>query len=156
GIGTHPRLRAEGAARAPLIDQTYQADEIPDVAAAMQVARAWLRTVAEIELIAVGHRVVHGGPKYLKPTLIDEKVLSDLQRYVPLAPLHQPNNLAPIRAIRARSPKLPQVACFDTAFHRGHGRLADCYAIPERLYDEGVRRYGFHGLSYEYVADRLR
>jgi len=82
-------------------------------------------------------------------------MLAQLERYVSLAPLHQPNNLAPIRSILARSPDLPQVACFDTAFHRGHNALADHYAIPERFYAEGVRRYGFHGLSYEYVAGRL-
>ena len=84
--------------------------------------------------------------------LIDDDVLSHLERYIPLAPLHQPNNLAPIRALCARSPDLLQVACFDTAFHRGHGALADHYAIPEHFYAEGVRRYGFHGLSYEYMA----
>jgi acetate kinase len=99
--------------------------------------------------------VVHGGPKYSRPVAVDGSVLLDLERYVPLAPLHQPNNLASIAAIRARSPDLLQVACFDTAFHRTHDALADHYAIPERFYIEGVRRYGFHGLSYEYVAGRL-
>jgi len=87
--------------------------------------------------------------------LIDDAVIAQLERYVPLAPLHQPNNLAPIRTIRARYPGLPQVACFDTAFHRGHDKLADYYALPEALHAEGVRRYGFHGLSYEYISDRL-
>jgi acetate kinase len=99
--------------------------------------------------------VVHGGPDYDRPVLIDDNVIARLERFVPLAPLHQPNNLAPIRSIRARFPDLPQVACFDTAFHRGHGAVADHYAIPERFYDEGVRRYGFHGLSYEFVAQSL-
>jgi acetate kinase len=80
---------------------------------------------------------------------------TQLERYVSLAPLHQPNNLAPIRTLLDRRPELPQVACFDTAFHRGHGALADYYALPERFYKEGVRRYGFHGLSYEYIAQRL-
>ena len=83
-------------------------------------------------------------------------VVAKLERYVSLAPLHQPNNLAPIRTLFARRPELPQVACFDTAFHRDHGALADHFAIPEKFYEEGVRRYGFHGLSYEYIADRLR
>ena len=106
--------------------------------------------------LAVGHRVVHGGPEYDRPVLVDGEVLAHLERYVSLAPLHQPNNLAPIRALLARSPGLPQVACFDTAFHRGHSAVADHYAIPERFYAEGVRRYGFHGLSYEYIAERLR
>jgi acetate kinase len=109
-----------------------------------------------VSLAAVGHRVVHGGPEYSQPTMIDSDVLARLERYVPLAPLHQPHNLAPIRLLLARRPDLPQVACFDTAFHRGHGALADRYAIPERFHAEGVRRYGFHGLSYEYIAERLR
>ena len=106
--------------------------------------------------MAVGHRVVHGGPKYDRPVAIDASVLANLERYKSLAPLHQPNNLAPIRTLMARRPDVLQVACFDTAFHRGHSAVADHYAIPERFYAEGVRRYGFHGLSYEYVAERLR
>jgi acetate kinase len=86
---------------------------------------------------------------------ITADVVARLERYVSLAPLHQPNNLAPIRTLLERRPGLPQVACFDTAFHRGHGPLADHFALPEKFYDEGVRRYGFHGLSYEYIAQRL-
>ena len=115
----------------------------------------WLRDTQSLEPVAVGHRVVHGGPLFDRPILVDDDVLMRLERYVSLAPLHQPNNLAPIRSLLARSPDLPQVACFDTAFHRGHDPLADHYAIPERFYAEGVRRYGFHGLSYEFVANRL-
>jgi acetate kinase len=155
GIGARPKLRAEAADKRPLIEQSYAPEQVPDVPAALLEAGVWLRDAQRLEPIAVGHRVVHGGPKYDRPVLIDNDVLADLERYVPLAPLHQPNNLAPIRSILARSPELPQVACFDTAFHRGHGALTDCYAIPQRLHDEGVRRYGFHGLSYEYIASRL-
>jgi acetate kinase len=155
GIGTRPRLRAEGSDRAPLIDQTYGVEEAPDLPAAMQKVGSWLRETQSLNPVAVGHRVVHGGPDYDRPVLIDDNVIARLERFVPLAPLHQPNNLAPIRSIRARFPDLPQVACFDTAFHRGHGAVADHYAIPERFYDEGVRRYGFHGLSYEFVAQSL-
>ena len=99
--------------------------------------------------------MVHGGPDYSEPVVIDDAVLERLETFSPLAPLHQPNNLAPIRAVRARQPQLLQVACFDTAFHRGHPEVADRYALPEQLYAEGVRRYGFHGLSYEYIANRL-
>jgi acetate kinase len=91
-----------------------------------------------------------------RPVRVNADVLSRLESYAALAPLHQPNNLAPIRSLLERSPNLPQVACFDTAFHRGHDAVADHYAIPESLYAEGVRRYGFHGLSYEFVSDRLR
>ena len=155
GIGARPRLRATAADGTPLIDEAYAAERVTDVPTALAMAGAWLRDTQKLEPIAVGHRVVHGGPDYDRPVVIDDKVLAGLERYVSLAPLHQPNNLAPIRSILARAPDLPQVACFDTAFHRGHDALADHYAIPEHLYAEGVRRYGFHGLSYEYVAGRL-
>ncbi|MCC6777146.1 MAG: acetate/propionate family kinase [Hyphomicrobiales bacterium] len=155
GIGVRPRLRATSADGADLIDQTYPSEQVSEVPAALMLAGGWLRETQQLHPVAMGHRVVHGGPRYDRPVLVDDSVLAELARYVPLAPLHQPNNLAPIRAIRARSPELPQVACFDTAFHRGHDALADHYAIPERLYAEGVRRYGFHGLSYEYIAARL-
>src|SRR5262245_23532653 len=121
----------------------------------IQVTAAWLRETQKVNLAAVGHRVVHGGPDYDRPVLVDADLLADLERFTSLAPLHQPNNLEPIRILLERRPELPQVACFDTAFHRGHSDLADRYAIPETLYAEGVRRYGFHGLSYEYVAERL-
>ena len=155
GVGVRPRLRAANADGSSAIDRTFTADEIADLSAAIHVTGTWLRETQRINLSAVGHRVVHGGPDYSQPVRVNEIVLEQLARYIPLAPLHQPNNLAPIRAILQRSPKLPQVACFDTAFHRGHGSLADHYALPESLYEEGVRRYGFHGLSYEYIADRL-
>jgi acetate kinase len=156
GIGTRPRLRAETNNKAHLINVAYARDEVPNVAAATHKAGAWLRENQSFHLVAIGHRVVHGGPKYDRPILIDQSVLGRLEKYVSLAPLHQPNNLAPIRSLLANSPELPQVACFDTAFHRHHSAVADHFAIPEQFYVEGVRRYGFHGLSYEYVADRLR
>lgn len=156
GIGVRPRLRATGAQDEDLIDRRFDPKEVPDVTTAMRTAGAWLQTEQKLTFVAIGHRVVHGGPIYNRPTLVSTKVLDDLERYVPLAPLHQPNNLAPIRILLERFPQMPQVACFDTAFHRGHSDVADHYAIPEQYYTEGVRRYGFHGLSYEYVADRLR
>jgi len=156
GIGTRPRLRAEASDRTQLIDRVYAPDRMKDVSNALQAAGVWLQDTQKLEPIAVGHRVVHGGPDYDRPIMIDDAVLARLERYASLAPLHQPNNLAAIYALRARSPGLRQVACFDTAFHRTHGALADHYALPEFLYAEGVRRYGFHGLSYEYVAGRLR
>ena len=155
GIGSKPRLRAEAANKTKLIDQTYPSEQLKDVPTALQTAGTWLRETQKIEPTAVGHRVVHGGPEYDQPIRIDNEVLSRLERYAPLAPLHQPNNLAPIRALLERLPGIPQVACFDSAFHRTHDALADHYAIPQRFYAEGVRRYGFHGLSYEYVASRL-
>ena len=154
-IGTRPRLTARDCDGTSLVDRNFDRDSVPDVAAALRAAGAWLREQRNVLPIAVGHRVVHGGPSYDRPVLIDDRVIARLEKCVPLAPLHQPNNLAPIRSIRAQFPDLPQIACFDTAFHRSHGALADRYAIPERLYAEGVRRYGFHGLSYEYIASRL-
>lgn len=156
GIGVRPRLRARGDGDASLIDQTYAPDAVPDVPTAIRTAGTWLRDTQKLDLVAVGHRVVHGGPEYDRPILVDGEVLANLERYIPLAPLHQPNNLAPIRTLLERLPGLPQVACFDTAFHRGHSEVADHFAIPECFYAEGVRRYGFHGLSYEYVAGQLR
>jgi acetate kinase len=155
GIGVRPRLRATKADGAIAIDRMFSLEEVRDLPAAIQVTAEWLRGTENVDLAAIGHRVVHGGPEYSEPILVSPDVLDRLARYVPLAPLHQPNNLAPIRTILELRPELPQVACFDTAFHRGHGPLADHFAIPEELYAEGVRRYGFHGLSYEYIADRL-
>ncbi len=155
GIGSRPRLRATGVDDTVLIDRTYQAEDISDVPTALAKAGAWLREALRIDPVAVGHRVVHGGPDYDRAVLVDQDVLARLERYSPLAPLHQPYNLALIRSIAARFPNLPQVACFDTAFHRNQGALAEHYALPHSLYADGVRRYGFHGLSYEYVAKAL-
>ena len=156
GIGTRPHLLATGAKGALLVDDRYRADEVGDVRAALARLGDWLTAqLAGVRPAMIGHRVVHGGPKFSAPVLIDAAVLVELEALVPLAPLHQPNNLAPIRAIRERFPDVPQAACFDTAFHRLHPEVADRYAIPDAYYQEGVRRYGFHGLSYEYVAHRL-
>lgn len=156
GIGTRPRLQAKGADGAVLVDRTYPADKVGDLPAAIAAARDWLLTLEGFKLRAIGHRVVHGGPDFAAPVLIDAGVLERLASYQDLAPLHQPNNLAPIRQAMAINPDVPQVACFDTAFHHGHPQEVNCYAMPRRFYDEGVRRYGFHGLSYEYIAERLR
>jgi acetate kinase len=155
GIGTKPLLRAADATGRMLIDRAFSNGTIPDVPSALQAAGAWLRDELRIDPVAVGHRVVHGGPDFNRPVLVGQNVLSRLERYIPLAPLHQPHNLAPIRSLLTNRPALTQVACFDTAFHRSHDAFADHYAIPRRFYDEGIRRYGFHGLSYEYIAGRL-
>jgi len=155
GIGRRPRMRAHRGNGTSLIDREYDAAAMSDVSAALHMAGACLREEHRIAPGAVGHRVVHGGPEYDKPVLINPEVLAGLERYVPLAPLHQPHNLAPIRSVLSLFPGLPQVACFDTAFHRDHSAVADHYAVPQHLYAEGVRRYGFHGLSYEYVASHL-
>ena len=155
GIGTRPHLRASGPDGKPIVDRGYDAAGVSTVPAALETAGAWLRDEQHIDLGAVGHRVVHGGPDHARPTLIDHAVVTRLERYVSLAPLHQPHNLAPIRTLLSNFPLLPQVACFDTAFHRDHNALADYYALPHQLHAEGVRRYGFHGLSYEYIASAL-
>jgi acetate kinase len=154
GIGVHPKLIAKGTDGQP-IEESWSGQEVANVPQALDKLVAFLRARLGKLPTAIGHRVVHGGPDYAEPVVIDDAVLDRLDTFSPLAPLHQPNNLAPIRAVRERQPQLLQVACFDTAFHRGHPDVADRYALPEKLYAEGVRRYGFHGLSYEYIANRL-
>ncbi|MBP2295809.1 acetate/propionate family kinase [Azospirillum rugosum] len=151
GIGTHPRLAVKGGETLPL---PAEAEGVPG---ALAFLGAWLREHAGGGglPVAIGHRVVHGGPAFDTHVVVDEAVIATLETYIPLAPLHQPNNLAPIRAIRRIMPDVVQVACFDTAFHRQHPELADRYALPDQFYQDGVRRYGFHGLSYEYIARRL-
>jgi len=156
GIGTQPRLRARDQNGASLVDTRFEAAEIADVPSAIGHVGAWLRARLGGGLpVAVGHRVAHGGPNYAAPAVVDDALLADLDRFVLLAPLHQPNNLRPIRAIQQSFPGMLQVVCFDTAFHRGHPAVADRYALPQSYYEEGVRRYGFHGLSYEYIARTL-
>ncbi|HEU5323457.1 MAG TPA: acetate/propionate family kinase [Methylomirabilota bacterium] len=155
-IGTRPRLLARDAGGAALADETYAAAEVPDAGAAAARVLGWLGPrLGGRPPLAVGHRVVHGGVRYAAPVAVDGEVLAALEALVPLAPLHQPGSLAPIRVLRARLPEVVQVACFDTAFHRGHPDVADRFAVPEALHREGVRRYGFHGLSYEAIVHAL-
>jgi len=125
-------------------------------AGALAVALAGFRAAfPDLDLRAVGHRVVHGGTDYAAPLTVTDTILADLARLEPFAPLHQPHNLAGIRAAMAAFPQVPQVACFDTAFHRAHPWVHDTFALPRDYYDRGVRRYGFHGLSYDYIAGAL-
>ena len=156
GIGSRPRLFARDGEGKVLVDEVSASARVPDVPAAIERLQAWVKEYGRGRPpTAVGHRIVHGGPLYDRPVRISAEVIRNLQGFVSLAPLHQPNNLAPVEAIHRRRPEVLQVACFDTAFHRRHGELADRYAIPEKLYQDGVRRYGFHGLSYEYIAQTL-
>ena len=155
GIGTAPRMKAKDAEGQELADRRWQ-DAGMDHAAFFRVLGEWLRgQLGDTRLAGVGHRVVHGGIDFAAPVRIDAAVLGGLEKLCPLAPLHQPHNLAGIRAVAAAQPDLPQVACFDTAFHRAHPELADWFALPRRFHDDGIRRYGFHGLSYEYIARTL-
>lgn len=156
GIGIQPRMRVKDAANGVATERNFTVNEINGVQDAIEHAGAWLRERFQHEpLIAVGHRVVHGGARFSHPVLIDTEVYTMLEQLIPLAPLHQPHNLTAIRTIRERQPQVAQVACFDTAFHRTHSQLADLYALPWQYYESGVRRYGFHGLSYEYIATTL-
>jgi acetate kinase len=156
GIGSKPRLKATDHGGKVLVERTFPAAEVSSPSQAQHAVADWLTAqIRDYAIVGIGHRVVHGGPVYSQPVLVDDDVLARLEALVPLAPLHQPSNLEPIRVLRQRHPDLPQVACFDTAFHRGHPELSDRFALPRALYDEGVRRYGFHGLSYEYVYAAL-
>ena len=156
GIGTRPRLFVKAKEGETLVDQSWPASAVANAPTALDKAVTWLQQQLGGELpSAIGHRVAHGGPDFGAPAMIDDAVLERLERLSPLAPLHQPNNLAPIRAIRARRPGLLQIACFDTAFHRGRAEVAQHFAIPDALHREGIRRYGFHGLSYEYITKAL-
>lgn len=155
GIGTSPKLAARDGSGAVLSDQELPAD-VRDVRAALDVLAGWLRARWGGSPVAgVGHRVVHGGAKHAKPCVITPQVMEDLRTLVPLAPLHQPYNLRAIEAVSERLPDVPQVACFDTSFHRGQPAVAELVPLPREIRDTGVQRYGFHGLSYEYIASVL-
>jgi acetate kinase len=152
----HARFRARDANGAVVGEHEWSEDAPPEHAGALEFLFEWLLSNAsDAQLAAVGHRVVHGGADYAAPVRVDATVLAKLDEFVPLAPLHQPHNLLPIRAIAERRPGLAQVACFDTAFHRTAPALAQAFALPPSITERGVRRYGFHGLSYEYIAKVL-
>ncbi len=154
GIGTAPRLEVADGLGRELADQPAAAD---DHEAAITAIHDWFAAHigSEAGFAGVGHRVVHGGMTYSEPVVIDERVIADLEALVPLAPLHQPHHITAIRAVVAVAPQVPQIACFDTAFHRTQPPLAQQFALPRSLTAKGVRRYGFHGLSYEYIVSAL-
>lgn len=157
GIGTAPHLVARDAIGSILIDRDWENSARLTHEALLQDLFGWAtQHLPGHEIIGIGHRMVHGGMTFAQPLLVDDALLAALDALCPLAPLHQPHNLAAIRAIRALAPALPQVACFDTAFHHGRTDTAMRFALPRALHDKGIRRYGFHGLSYEYVARTLR
>ncbi len=156
GLYTAPRFVAKEAA-GNVVDEKSWGDGVKlGHDGALEHLVAFLReSFAGHRLVGIGHRVVHGGPDYAQPVRVDATILTALEKLIPLAPLHQPHNLAPIRSLLERSPQLPQVACFDTAFHSRAPPVSHAFALPKAITDRGVRRYGFHGLSYEYIADVL-
>ena len=153
GIGTSPRLRVKDDNDESLANQDVVAR---DGREALDVLAGWLRSkYGGSRVLGVGHRVVHGGARFKGPTIVDADVMRELYQLVPLAPLHQPHNLAAIEAVFERLPGIPQVACFDTSFHRGQPAVAELIPFPRELRQQGLQRYGFHGLSYEYIASVL-
>ena len=156
GIFTSPRFTAKDRGGRTLAEKSWgEGTRLGHAGALQQIVSCVREHLGGDRLAAIGHRVVHGGLAYSQPVRVDAALLPALEQFVPLAPLHQPHNLAPIRLLLERLPELPQVACFDTSFHRTNPELAQMFALPAALHDEGVRRYGFHGLSYEYVASML-
>lgn len=155
GIGTSPRLTAIDGEGASLADEAL-GTSILDGGAAFDLLAGWLgKHYDATRVLGVGHRVVHGGSAHSGPCVVTRDVLEDLRALVPLAPLHQPHNIAVIEAVSVRLPGVPQVACFDTGFHRGRPAVAELVPLPKAIRDGGVQRYGFHGLSYEYIASAL-
>jgi len=156
GIGTSPRFSAKDGAGTRLVDNELDKAKVRDARGALDSLAAWLRsTYGGARVLGVGHRVVHGGARFSGPTIITPEVLAELRKLIPLAPLHQPHNLAAIEAVSAQLPDVPQVACFDTSFHRGQPEVAELVPLPREIRNAGVQRYGFHGLSYEYIASVL-
>lgn len=153
GIGTSPHLSVKNAEGERLADQDVS---VKDGHQAVEALAAWLRSnYGGSSVLGIGHRVVHGGARFTGPTIVNAEVLDQLRELVPLAPLHQPYNLAAIEAAAERLPSVPQVACFDTSFHRGQPAVAELIPLPRDLRQQGLQRYGFHGLSYEYIASVL-
>jgi acetate kinase len=156
GIGVAPHMIARDSAGVILTERHWPDGARLDHETFLAPLFTWTdEHMGGDRLAAVGHRIVHGGASFSAPVAIDDVVLTSLEALCPLAPLHQPHNLAAVRAARAARPELPQVACFDTAFHHGHAEVVTRFALPRAWHEQGVRRYGFHGLSYEFVSGRL-
>jgi acetate kinase len=156
GIGATPKAKLFDAEGNLLVEESYRGQDFDHTAATRAMMRLGSQWYKGRDISAVGHRVVHGGAEYSVPLLLTDEIIEKLTTFIPLAPLHQPHNLAAIRAIRESHPQLPQAACFDTAFHRAQPPVAQAFAIPRKYSAEGVRRYGFHGISYEFVTGRLK
>jgi acetate kinase len=156
-LGLTPEFEVRRAGDKDKIKKTFNGADAPkNHADGIKIILGWLNDAFPgVRVRAVGHRVVHGGNKYSHPTIVDDAVLRDLESFTPLAPIHEPHNVVGIAAATKAFPGVPQIACFDTAFHRSQPFVADTYGLPPQFYDEGVRRYGFHGLSYEFITRRL-
>jgi acetate kinase len=154
-IGVSPRLRVTDAIGTQIAQQDWPAEGFDHRAATREILKATMELKKGVPVAGIGHRVVHGGTHYAAPVRVDPDVMARLAELTPLAPLHQPHNLAPIATIAEAAPQIPQVVCFDTAFHCSQPDIAQQFALPRKYTDAGVRRYGFHGLSYEYVTSRL-
>ena len=158
GIGSDPRFVVADAEGRRVVDQAVAARRVgaADHESLLPLLHEWIAGHADqLRVAAIGHRVVHGGEQFAAPVMLDDVILDQLEKLAPLAPLHQSHNLAPIRVISRIAPDIPQVACFDTAFHRTQPPVSQLYALPRDLSATGIRRYGFHGLSYEYIASVL-
>jgi acetate kinase len=157
GLGETAHFLVKDTGGSVLGEMTWSSDDRFGHEEALMHLVSWLSQFREERKpVAIGHRVVHGGAAFSSPVLVDESVLQSLEALVPLAPLHQPHNLEPIRIVRRRLPGMPQVACFDTAFHQSQSDIATLFALPREMRERGVRRYGFHGLSYDYIASVLK
>ncbi|MGE5151347.1 MAG: acetate/propionate family kinase [Rhodospirillaceae bacterium] len=154
-LGLAPRMKVVDGKGETVARRKWTNDQLDHRRATEEILKLGRELLAGQPVIGIGHRVVHGGTRFDAPARIDADVLKYLGSLVPLAPLHQPHNLAPIEAIAEAAPHLPQVACFDTAFHRSQTAVAENFALPRSLTDAGVRRYGFHGLSYDYIVNHL-
>ncbi len=156
GIGTAPHFKAKDENGKVVGNEELSKTEHATQTACLSFFGKWLRgQLGDLQVKAVGHRVVHGGMDFAAPVMVSEEVLEKLDALVPLAPLHQPHNVGAIRAVARALPDMPQVACFDTSFHRSQPQLAQAFALPKSITSRGVRRYGFHGLSYEYIASAM-
>lgn len=156
GIGTSPRLAVKDEQGEPLANEKLETRKVRDGKDAVEALAVWLRSnYGGSKVLGVGHRIVHGGSNFSSPVILDSQILSELRELIPLAPLHQPYNLAAIDAVTERLPDVPQVACFDTGFHRGHTAVAELVPLPREICNSNVKRYGFHGISYEYISSAL-
>jgi acetate kinase len=157
GLGTSPHFKVKDHQATVLTDGPLKDSGKLSHADAFAHVAEWMREHYgnEHSMLAIGHRIVHGGTQFIRPILIDDAVLNGLEKLVPLMPLHLPPNLAAVHAVRRTHPNLPQVACFDTSFHHDRPKLTQKFALPHEMFDQGIRRYGFHGLSYEYIASQL-